>query len=259
MGPNSSLFDLLFLPPSISMAHLRPTHGRTKPPMLERTPFPYPPAPLPERELCFRCLRGTPSCYCASLRPFTPSFTVALLQHPKERKNPIGTARMTYLSIQGSLLIPGIGFEKDERVNALIADKSNYCVVLFPGTEAINLSEPEGVKELLRCSAAGTVKEALRCSAAGTGAADESAAYTRKLVVFVIDGTWSQAKGMIRKSPNLMALQKVRFDPETPSRYRIRKQPDPHCLSTLEAVHALVRLSWNSSTRWSNAKSDSEP
>lgn len=174
--------------------------------------------PLGERELCTRCLRAKRVCYCPSLRPFTPSFTVVLLQHPKERKNTIGTARMTHLSLSNSLLIPGIGFEEDDRVNALIADPANHCVVLYPGENSVNVSEH--ADEFL------TAVKSL----------------SQKLVVFVIDGTWAQAKGMVRKSPRLTSLPQICFTPEIPSQYKVRKQPNRFCLSTIEAVHALIRV-----------------
>lgn len=190
--------------------------------MLHPTPSITTPVKLPEpegeRSLCVRCLRAFSVCYCASLRPFYPSFTVVLLQHPKERKNTIGTARMTHLSLLNSLLIPGIGFEEDEKVNALIRDPAHHCVVLYPGENSVNVSEH--ADEFLS-----TVRTS-----------------SRKLVVFVIDGTWAQAKGMVRKSPRLTALPQICFTPDIPSQYKVRKQPNRFCLSTIEAVHALIRV-----------------
>ena len=167
------------------------------------------------RDVCYRCLRARSVCFCADIRSIAPSFRTVLLQHPKERKNSIGTARLTHLSVEDSVLVPGTGFEKDPVVSALLADPGNLNVVLFPGSDAYSL--PERVEDLRTL----------------TG--------ERKLVVFVIDGTWSLAKGMLRRSPRIASLPKVCFTPERPSQYKVRKQPAPHCLSTIEAVHSLVR------------------
>jgi DTW domain-containing protein YfiP len=59
-------------------------------------------------------------------------------------------------------------------------------------------------------------------------------------VVFVLDGTWRITQQMLRRSPCLQGLPQIRFSPQHPSQYRIRKQPEPHCLSTVEAVSELL-------------------
>ncbi|MBC7384596.1 MAG: DTW domain-containing protein [Cryobacterium sp.] len=170
------------------------------------------------RGLCIRCLRADSVCYCRHLDPISPSFEVVLLQHPKERKNTIGTARMTHLCLANSRLLSGIGFENDPTANGLIDDPGNFCVVLFPGPDAVNVSEN-----------AETFLARVRSK-------------SKNLVVFVIDGTWSQARGMIRKSPRIASLPQICFTPKIPSQYKVRKQPNPLCLSTIEATHSLIEF-----------------
>lgn len=178
---------------------------------------------LPEtRALCTRCLRASAVCLCAGIRPFTTFFQVVLLQHPKERKNSIGTARFTHLSLTGSRLIAGSEFESDPEITAILDDPGNYPTVLFPGDNAMN------------------VAEARDAFLAGIPAGKDGR--PRRLVVFVIDGTWSQARGMIRKSPRLAALPRVSFTLDRPSQYKVRRQPREFCLSTVEAVARLVNL-----------------
>lgn len=55
----------------------------------------------------------------------------------------------------------------------------------------------------------------------------------------VVDGTWSNARKVVNRSPTLRALPRIALNPERPGNYRIRKEPKAHCLSTIEAV-ALV-------------------
>jgi DTW domain-containing protein YfiP len=45
---------------------------------------------------------------------------------------------------------------------------------------------------------------------------------------------------MLRLSPSLQRLPRIMFTPSAPSRYVIKQQPHPGCLSTLEATHELL-------------------
>ena len=45
---------------------------------------------------------------------------------------------------------------------------------------------------------------------------------------------------MLRNSPNLQRLPRIMFSNAAPSRYLIKLQPEPGCLSTLEATHELL-------------------
>jgi DTW domain-containing protein len=165
------------------------------------------------RPFCYRCRKPASTCYCQEVRPVRPGFEVVLLQHPRERRKGIGTARMVHLSIPGSRLIVGERFEENPEVASLLADAGRHCVVLFPGPGSLDLD------------------------AAGSAAFPAD----RRLVVFVIDGTWACARKILRLSPSLAALPKIRFSPRQPSEYSaIRQQPAPQCLSTLEAVHHLI-------------------
>jgi hypothetical protein len=60
------------------------------------------------------------------------------------------------------------------------------------------------------------------------------------VTLVVVDGTWWQARKVIRENPDLSALPRYTFSPPTPSEYRIRREPDARCVSTIEAlVHVL--------------------
>ena len=174
------------------------------------------------RPLCTRCLRAGSVCLCEGIRPFRTSFQVVLLQHPKERKNSIGTARFTHLTLTNSRLIAGAEFESHPEVTEILSDPANYPTVLYPGESSVNVSEN-------RAAFLGSIPLG-------------SDGKPRRLVVFVIDGTWSQARGMIRRSPRLAALPRVSFSIEQLSQYKVRKQPSEYCLSTVEAVARLVKI-----------------
>ena len=58
----------------------------------------------------------------------------------------------------------------------------------------------------------------------------------------VVDGTWSHAKSLLRQIPQLRSLPRVRLAPASPSRYRIRREPNEQALSSLEATVAALRI-----------------
>ena len=64
----------------------------------------------------------------------------------------------------------------------------------------------------------------------------------KKLAVFVIDGTWNTARKMLHLSLNLKRLPQICFTPERLSTFRVRKQPAPECVSTIEAIHQCIEL-----------------
>jgi DTW domain-containing protein YfiP len=162
----------------------------------------------PHRERCLRCRRARRACWCAHLRPVESATRACILQHLGERKTAIGTARMAHLSLPNSELHLGVSFEHHPRVRELAAAAGT--ALLFPG---------EGAQD----------PAALRARPPAT--------------VIVVDGTWSQARKVIKQNPFLQALPRLAFTPERPSNYRIRAEPSAECVSTIEAlVHLLGAL-----------------
>ena len=167
------------------------------------------------RETCYRCFWPKSLCWCPSIIPMATLTRFVFLMHPKEfKQEKASTGRLTHLSLTESELHMGIGFDDHLRVQALIADPANFPVLLYPGSTARNLSSGELTSEEL----------------AG-----------RRLVVFLLDGTWSCARKMLRLSPSLQRLPRIMFTAQTAvSRYVIKQQPQQGCLSTLEATHELL-------------------
>lgn len=166
------------------------------------------------RETCYRCFWPKPLCWCPSIQPMAVRTKFVFLMHPKEfKQEKANTGRLTHLCLRDSEIHMGIGFDKQEEVQALIADPANYPVLLYPGPRARNLSTGE-------------------FTAADLGG--------RRLVVFLLDATWSCARKMLRLSPSLQRLPRIMFTPEQRSRYVIKQQPQEGCLSTLEATHELL-------------------
>ena len=138
---------------------------------------------------------------------------IVLLMHPKEyRHQKCTTGRLLCLHLDNSEIIPGVGFDNDRRVRQLIDDPDNFPVMLYPGEGAFDIRE-------------GGISAALG---------------GRRLVVFLIDGTWHCARTIVRQSPSLLRLPRIMIHPDSPSRFTIKRQPAAWCLSTLEAAHELL-------------------
>lgn len=170
------------------------------------------------RDGCPACRQPLPCCYCARIERFETPMTFAILTHPLEATKRIATGRMAHLCLADSHLIRGAVFAGDPRVDDLIADPAHHSVVLFPG---------EGSRELTAMT-----PEARR------GLAPEG----KRLLIFVIDGTWQTARKTMRLSENLGSLPRICFTPTEPSRFDVRLQPREDYLSTIEAIHRVIVL-----------------
>lgn len=157
--------------------------------------------PLPRaRPRCERCRRPVSACWCVELTPVETATRVVFLQHPREARVAIGTARMAHLGLAGSELHTGTDFTRHPRVAEILAGPGT--VLLFPGVGARTPAEFAGPPRTL----------------------------------VVLDGTWPQARKLMALNPALRALPRLGFVPRRPGNYRIRREPAAHCLATVEAI-----------------------
>lgn len=170
------------------------------------------------RILCVKCIQPDFSCYCKSIKPVECAINFVILIHPIEAKRRIATGRMSHLCLAGSHLINGQNFSDNQLVNSLIADPSHQSVLLYPGPKSTNvsiLSESQRREQFLT---------------------------EKKLRIFVVDGTWATARRTVRQSLNINRLPRISFSATKTSNFRVRKQPAPHCFSTIEAIHHTIEL-----------------
>ncbi len=153
-----------------------------------------------QRAICVRCRRPASACWCAELQPVDTATRVVFLQHPREARVAIGTARIAHLGLARSELHRGIEFARHPRVSEIVAQPGT--ALLFPGEGAVPPDSLERPPETL----------------------------------LVIDGTWPQARRMMALNPALRALPRIGFVPRRPGNYRIRREPASHCVATVEAV-----------------------
>lgn len=152
------------------------------------------------RPTCPRCLRPETFCVCAGLGPIPSRTRVVMLQHPREARLAICSARLTRVALENAELHRGVCFEDHPRVREVVATPGT--ALLFPG---------------------------------GTPA--ESAAAVPPPLLVVIDATWLQAEKMLEANPALAALPRLAIAPGRPSGYgELRREPAEGHLSTIEAV-----------------------
>lgn len=169
------------------------------------------------REMCYRCFWPKALCWCPVCQPMETRTRFVFLMHPKEfKQEKAGTGRLTQLCLPNSELHMGLAFDDHEAVQTLLCDPKKFPVLLYPGRQAINLSESAQLP------------------------AFNTQLRQRRLVVILLDATWSGARKMLKLSPSLQRLPRIMFTPSAPSRYVIKQQPQAGCLSTLEAVHELL-------------------
>ncbi|AZZ35583.1 DTW domain-containing protein [Bdellovibrio sp. qaytius] len=170
------------------------------------------------RNLCTTCIQPEFGCYCKNIKPIACAINFVILIHPIEAKRRIATGRMSHLCLSGSHLIQGQNYTDNQQLNSLIADPEYHSVILYPGQNSKNvslLSEQERSQQFLT---------------------------NKKLRIVVIDGTWATAAKMVHQSTNLKTLPRISFIPTNPSNFRVRKQPESHCYSTIEAIHHTIDL-----------------
>ena len=158
------------------------------------------------RAYCSRCCRPESVCYCAWLQSIETPFRVVVLMHPDEQRRRVATGRMAHLCLPNSELIVGETFAHHPRVADLLRQQD--CWLLYPGGDA-------------------------KASALMASSVSRSA-------LFVLDGKWAQARKMLAGSPNLAALPRISFSGNLQSHFTIKRQPKRHCLSTLEAITAVL-------------------
>ncbi|MBK6922567.1 MAG: DTW domain-containing protein [Deltaproteobacteria bacterium] len=166
-------------------------------------------APQP-RAMCLRCRRPQVVCWCRFITPIPTRTRVVLVQHSRERDVAIGTARMASLSLPNSELHVGVDFTDDPALARALGDPTRPPILLYPGRDSIDVVQQPP---------------------------------TGPVTLVVVDGTWSQAKTLIRDNPQLASLPRYGFVPPKPSEYRIRREPQDEFVSTIEAlVHVLGAL-----------------
>ena len=198
------------------------------------------------RPTCPRCVRPQALCVCRALpdKKIITDTHVWILQHPNEfRKRNWSTVPLLKMLLENVTVKVGYTFDYDDlwgNTLATVDDRDHQNptpLLLFPGPDAIdldNLSTDADIVEALISTAKSETKLVNQTSSSLAQTMSNDGIQ----VLVLVDGTWSQAKRMLRESPTLVdrcTLVQFSDENQTSIYNAVRQEPKAHCLSTLEA------------------------
>jgi DTW domain-containing protein YfiP len=147
-------------------------------------------------------------CLCPHISAVSNRTRVLVLQHPDEAKHPLNTGRLAVLGLECADLLIG---EEFPQLGGIIASVGQ-AVLLFPAKDEAQ-SRP-------------------------------AAAYRGhpSTLLIVPDGTWRQARRIVRSNTVLSTLPRLSLPLGEPSAYRVRKAREPAAVSTIEAIVRVLSL-----------------
>lgn len=168
---------------------------------------------MAKRARCERCQRPQALCYCARLSPVDNTWPVWILQHPAEARHALGTARIAALGLGDCTLESS---ESPELMHPF-SSTTHSPVLIYPGPTSLPLQE---------------------------------LAHEPRRPLLFIDATWRKSRRMLMENAWLEALPRYELPTPPPSRYRIRREPKPEAISTLEAIVHCLGLLEGDATRY---------
>jgi hypothetical protein len=178
----------------------------------------------PRKERCADCRLIPSHCMCA-LRPVLPTHAgVCLIMAEFEPLKPSNTGWLIADVVPDTAAFGWSRMAVDPALLALLADPQWQPYVVFPG----EFAAPERVVAGLMPAAPD----------AGTDAGRPA---VRPLFV-LLDGTWSEACKIFRKSPYLNRFPVLSLRPEQLSRYRLRRSIHAHHFCTAEVAALCLAL-----------------
>ncbi len=156
--------------------------------------------------MCPKCHYPQVTCVCSTIKPFSISTQIHILQHPSEVSKAKNTARLCQLCLPATQLWIGENADDFKDVKRLLETGNSTVLVLYPTSSAINIEH-----------------------------VDMSVLDAERIALVLVDGTWKKAYKMWQLNPWLYQFTTVKLADRT-SAYHIRKAPHPNALSTLEAL-----------------------
>ena len=160
---------------------------------------------------CQRCLLPLRNCLCDTLKPTAAESRFCLVMFDTEPMKPSNTGRLIADVLPDTLAFQWSRTEPPQELIDLCTSDTYQPMVVFPA------------------SYAGSERQVLSAPPAG-----------KPPLFIMLDGTWTEARKMFRKSPWLDALPVMSLNVTAPSRYTLREAhgEGQHC--TAEVAAALL-------------------
>ena len=156
---------------------------------------------------CYGCYRPHDRCFCHCIPRVDNQTAVLIVQHMRERFHPFNTARIVKRALSNSSLLSEPTNRMSDAIRQWTGDRKTG--LLYPGEDAMRLEDV-------------TVEN-------------------RPSQLIVLDGTWHHTKTLVRDIPLLSTMPRYSLSPQHPSTYRIRREPNAACISTLEATVSALK------------------
>jgi DTW domain-containing protein YfiP len=163
----------------------------------------------------------------AAAEPSDNRLFILILQHPREKREPLATAALTCTLLRRAKLVMGLSWPNLSRALGRSVDPKRWAV-LYLGSA--------------RPAVFASRQEVVAFDRRGEPAADQETMLRGIEGVVLLDGSWSEAKTLWWRNPWLLKLRRIVLNPRLRSRFgRIRREPRGEALSTLEAAALLLR------------------
>tara|TARA_Y100000782_G_scaffold97436_1_gene110524 strand:- start:3453 stop:4064 length:612 start_codon:yes stop_codon:yes gene_type:complete len=163
---------------------------------------------------CLDCGVASKWCCCSQISSKKSKVKIVLLLHENEPSRPTSTSKIILKTLPNA---ENYIWKRNEPPSTLIEqinDKDTDAWLLFPADRPELKARQQAIK----------------------------IDHKRNTLIIVPDGTWKEVRKIVRKSPWLADLPLLAFDPQTPSRYDLRRNPDLDHLCTAETVIELLEL-----------------
>jgi DTW domain-containing protein len=158
--------------------------------------------------------------------PIDNRLFILILQHPREKKEPLATATLTVTALRRASLAVGLSWANLPHALGRPADTRRWAA-LYLGSARPRLF--------------GVDREIVAVNRNGEPETDQAAVLRDFEGAVLLDGSWSEAKALWWRNPWLLKLQRLVLNPQRPSHYnRVRHEPRREALSTVEAAALLL-------------------
>ncbi|MDN3696661.1 MULTISPECIES: tRNA-uridine aminocarboxypropyltransferase [Vibrio] len=172
-------------------------------------------------------------CICNDIPNIHSSLPIALLMHENELSRDTNTGRLLLQTLPECSQHVWVRKEQPEALFNRIKIQGLQPYLLFPNEHSVDVT---------------TLHDTT--AAQNSAESDTSSQHQAIKPLFIIlDGTWQEAKKMLRRSPWLKALPHVHLSSTASSRYQLRRNQDDGHLCTCEvAIELLSQLGETSSS-----------
>lgn len=165
-------------------------------------------------ERCKHCMLVTRLCVCRERKTLTTNAGFLLVMYDDEVLKPSNTGRLIADVVEDTFAYIWSRTEPNQEMLDLLADPKWFPIVIFPAQYAA----PERV------------------------VSEPSVPEGKRPLFIMIDGTWSEAKKIFRKSPWMDKFPVLGFKPEALSRYKVREAAGDNQLATAEVAAKVLML-----------------